>query len=300
MSFFTSSNSKPSFFGLGQQSSASNLVPEKEPARQNENYFSFGKFSFSSFANTLVSTEPGEKEDEEKMDISDHPSKEEEENLQEDEGSPVPHTNKADEEICIDESPPVILENPVEVHATTERKVGEDGFCVPVGEPKKVRFSTPKLLKVPLKLLSPSASRQSPKPFTNSPEPTCDQEREKHSEINPTSYVNSTPIASFSENQSCPTHYAHEEKTFKTYTEPGTCASDFLETTKIDTKSKLAKYESPLPQSEESCEVLVDKIIQIEKLLEDGKRLTNEVQDKVDTSFATLIEQNYRLVGKVC
>lgn len=300
MSFFTSSSSRPSFFGLGHKptppspspSSASFSI-ENENIPQNENYFSFGKFSFSSFGNTnFTTTADTIPEDEEKMELVDENKGDnvEEENKAIIEEEEVHSPSQIEERECNDAESETgngsVAEKSVDQMTHSERKVSDDGFCIPVGEPKRVRFSAPKLLKVPLKLVSPTNTRLSPKPTVQSPEPKYEEENDA---LETNTSKESLESDSISEKISF-NDRGYEEKTLQdSPIEP----RKFYEST-IQKKPKPLGLEPSLPQFDESCEVLVDKVIQIEKLIDNGTKLSGEVQDKLDSSISELLDNKYR------
>jgi hypothetical protein len=340
MSFFQSSNNRPSFFGMGSSSSSKPTPPsapisfskedehEQSTPCQDESYLTLGKFSFSSFASRFTSPEPTEVKGNQKddsMEISSHddhdqrskgPSEEiNEEEMQEandDEVQPPPLSYESrsevseEHEVSEDEANPC-FESQKEKSRVIEKMnpepKGEDVFCVPVGEPKRVKFVTPKLLKVPLKLSSPN-TKHSPKPQISSPEPRhvtspelseqptfvkannhleFVQKEEQHAHLTPISEESDELVQSQRGPERIPQNSSDQRLFHFSPSDSNRRA-----------KSRFMRENPQLPLADDSCEVLVEKIINVEKLLEIGTTLSREVEEKIDDSFVELLDQRYR------
>ena len=323
----SSSNSTshpPSTLSLSSLSTSEGQSP---PPRQEESYLSLGKFSFSSFANrfTGTSSESVDVQEDDPMDISVR-----------DEQSPQDNSGERNEEEIQEanenEVHPVSFESRVEEHEAREEAVnqcsdiqdekeysksrslekinlepkGDDGFCVPVGEPKRVKFATPKLLKVPLKLSSPN-TKHSPKPQITSPEPrlTVSPELPEQPIFETVAYhgedaswqqeqqqTHLTPIIEESDGQVQSQRDSQKRAPNRSdqlqFQFPPPSDSERRAT------SRFMRENPELPLADDSCEVLVEKNINVEKLLEIATTLYQEVEEKIDDSFVELLDHRYR------
>jgi hypothetical protein len=318
MSFFQTSSSRPSFFGSSKPIPApptATSIPEEQPTGQSG---SSRPFSFSmSFGNYFTSPESsgivGNT-----MDISSHDDQQtgdrNEEDMHEANDEPQQTRNlfhsscrasEGHEELGDDQSFDHQDEKESPISRSIEKPNPEpqkrdDGFCVPVGEPKRVKFATPKLLKVPLKLhVSPPNSKHSPKPQINSPEPRCITPEQPipesvHNHLEACQHEEQqtqlTPISEESEEQVQSQGHPHQI--------PQEDQRHFHFPNRLDSErkahSRFMRANPELPLADDSCEVLVEKIINIEKMMDVGTTLYREIDEKIDDSFVDLLDQRYR------
>jgi hypothetical protein len=323
MSFFTSSNNRPSFFGLSQKPSitattalGSEQTPiiqqpiEAEERTKNDSYFSFGKFSLPSFKSPSPENLPNDS-----MDLSSNDNQEEtsddfpmEEHKEE---IPIPSNPQIEEEgldnhvVKLEEAS---TDHDLETNETRqevayssqlnerkenyEKKSEDDGDSLPTSEPKRVKFTTPKLLKIPLKLSSSTQLKQSAKQI-HATEPSADTPPKRmvtthdpvpllHSSYLPS--ISEEPLEQMSPGETVTPSRAKEPTRYDSYNY----------TPQTRTQSSVYRANPVLPTGDDSCEVIVEKIIEIERLVENGTNLYHKVEEKLDTSILELIDQRFR------
>jgi hypothetical protein len=312
MSFFTSTNNRPSFFGLSQKPSASviaaettqiPLIQQPEVATQKDPYFSFGKFSLSSFTNQFTESEnvPIESNS---MDISSHDDQQDQEEnsfdpLEEQREDPITPLAPNNEDGGLSDSVEAVIHQ-TQCQDVEQSKEKEDSFekkekegdRFPSPEPKRVKFSTPKLLTIPLKL---SASTHSPKQH-HRPEPSISLIPNKlivndfRENLSPSNYLPSISEESGEQMSQGETGKTSGEKSharYDSYTSTATSSP-------LRSQSSLLRSNPVLPKGDDSCEVIVERMIEVEKLIENGTNLSRKVEEKLDISIFALLDQRFR------